>query len=74
MSLQESVIAQESPITAGEFEAAYAATVGTTVAGLHATGRAAERCSCDWDRCRGWVLGYLSPRLASSPEPFGLPE
>jgi hypothetical protein len=45
-------------ITAHEFEDAYAATAGTTVDQLHADGRAAEPCSCDWDLCRGWVLGY----------------
>ncbi len=74
MSLPEPVIAQESLMAAGEFEAAYAATVGTTVEALHASGRAAEQCRCDWDLCRGWALGYRLPALAGGREPFGLPE
>lgn len=45
-------------ITAQEFEDGYAETVGTTVQQLHADGRAAEPCTCDWDLCRGWILGY----------------
>ncbi|MDQ6614974.1 MAG: hypothetical protein M3083_09545 [Actinomycetota bacterium] len=47
-----------SAITAEQFERGYADTVGTTVEQLHREGRVAESCSCGWDECRGWVLGY----------------
>ena len=47
-----------SEITAEEFEHSYAAMVGTTVEQLHADGRLAEPCICDWHQCRGWALGY----------------
>lgn len=74
MSLPESLVPDELLVTAGEFEAGYAAVVGATVEGLHAKGRVAERCSCDWDRCLGWVLGYRLSSLVSDRELFGLPE
>ena len=45
-------------MTAGEFEAQYAARSGVTVAQLHAWGRYAEPCVCDVDMCQGWAMGH----------------
>jgi hypothetical protein len=54
----ESANCQGPTLTAEEFEMNYASFVGDTVDSLHARGRVAERCSCDWQGCQGWVLGY----------------
>jgi len=42
----------------GEFEAAYAARSGVTVAQLHAWGRYAEPCDCGAEECEGWAMGH----------------
>jgi hypothetical protein len=44
--------------TAAEFEAAYAAASGITVAQLHAYGRYAEPCDCGEAFCTGWAMGH----------------
>jgi hypothetical protein len=74
MLLQESMTAQESLITAEEFETSYTALVAATVEGRHARGLVAERCSYDWTRCRGWVLGYQSASPIPAPDPIDRPE
>ncbi len=58
MSLRERVVTEGSAVDADVFESRYAAMVGTTVEKLHEKGRVAERCSCDWCSCQGWVLSY----------------
>jgi len=45
-------------VTAAEFEAAYAARSGVSVAWLHAHGRFAERCGCGGPACGGWAMGH----------------
>jgi hypothetical protein len=45
-------------VTAGEWEAAYAARPGVTVEFLHSWGRYAERCNCGDPECEGWAMGH----------------
>lgn len=59
-----------APVTAAEFEAAYAARSGVSVQWLHHHGRYAERCDCgeverfqgclagSRDGCEGWAMGH----------------
>jgi len=42
-------------VTAAEFEAAYAARSGVTVAELRAAGRVVVRCRCGEESCQGWA-------------------
>ena len=42
----------------GEYEAAYAARSGVTVADLHRFGRYAEPCGCGGAGCEGWAMGH----------------
>jgi len=44
-------------MTAEEFEAAFAAMSGVTVAFLHRCGRYAEPCRCGGYGCQGWWMG-----------------
>ena len=44
-------------MTAEEFEAAYAARSGMTVAFLHENGLYAEPCDCGEEICEGWAMG-----------------
>jgi hypothetical protein len=46
------------PLTAAEFEAAYAARSGVSVEYLHWAGRFAQPCDCGWDDCQGWEMGH----------------
>jgi hypothetical protein len=41
-------------MTADEFERAYAARSGVTVAELRALGRVVVPCDCDYELCEGW--------------------
>jgi len=43
---------------AEEFEAAYAAMSGVTVAFLHRWGRYAAPCDCGDSMCEDWVMGH----------------
>ena len=45
-------------MTAAEFEAAYAARSGVTVAWLRYRGRYVEPCYCGDDECEGWCMGH----------------
>jgi hypothetical protein len=45
-------------VTAEQFETAYAARSGVTVADLHRFGRWAEPCSCGDEMCEGWAMGH----------------
>lgn len=46
-------------MTREEFEAAYAARSGVTVAELHSLGRHAVPCDCGSDMCEGWAMTNL---------------
>ena len=50
--------AQKVSLTAGEFEAAYAARSGVTIRQLHAWGRYAKPCDCGEPDCEGWAMGH----------------
>jgi hypothetical protein len=52
-------------MTREEFEAAYAARSGVTVAWLHAHGRRAESCACGDEFCEGWAMAH-----ADEGDPF----
>lgn len=42
---------------AAQFEAGYAMASGCTVEDLHAWGRYAEPCACEYPGCSGWAMG-----------------
>ena len=44
--------------TREEFERACAERCGVTVGQLHAWGRWAEPCDCDYPGCEGWAMGH----------------
>ena len=48
----------KAAMTAEEFELSYARGMAIDVAQLHANGRFAEPCACDYEACQGWILGY----------------
>lgn len=45
-------------VTRDAFERHYAERSGMTVPQLHAWGRYAEPCACDYVDCEGWVMGF----------------
>lgn len=47
-------------MTRQEFEQAYADMSGVTVAAVHALGRYAKRCQCDYEHCQGWQMARVA--------------